>query len=152
MTPNTDSSKEIRIPKEFRNWAKLYADGNSIDAHPKIRGHLNAELYQAIINTYRHLHPSPSPSGWIDVKDRTPDTIDGKDYSENVFVICDGKLEVMSYGWVDAEPVGGWVWSNCYGDIRGDSEWDDEYKPTHWMPLPKPPTTSGDKGIEFVNR
>ncbi len=43
-----------KIPEEFRKWATGYADGNSIDAHPKIREHLNAELYEAIINTYRH--------------------------------------------------------------------------------------------------
>jgi len=83
----------------------------------------------------------PSPSGWIEIKPgcEMPATIEGKDYSANVLVICDGRLEVMSYGYVDAEPEGGWVWSNCYGDIHGDSEWDDEYWPTHWMPLPTPP-------------
>lgn len=53
------------IPEEFRNWAKQYADGNSIDAHPKIREHLNAELYEAIINTYRHLSPT-GESAWTE--------------------------------------------------------------------------------------
>jgi hypothetical protein len=147
MTPNTDSSKEIEIPQEFQKEA--------IDAAVKYDFTADRFLTSKGMGfvagaewAYSHLS-SLQPGGWISVKDRTPDTVEGKDYSENVFVICDGKLEVMSYGWVDAEPEGGWVWSNCYGDIRGDSEWDDEYKPTHWMPLPKLPTTSGDKGMNL---
>jgi hypothetical protein len=133
MTNHTDSSKEIEdiLLKE------IHGGSCSVPKWEKIQKAAAAILH--------HLHPSPSPGGWIDVKDRTPDAIEGKDYSENVFVICDGKLEVMSYGWVDAEPEGGWVWSNCYGDINGEGEWDDDYKPTHWMPLPSLPTSGGQR-------
>jgi hypothetical protein len=78
-------------------------------------------------------------SPWISVKKCLPGRIKGKDYSENVLAVCDGVVMVMCYGYIDFEPEGGWVWSNCYGDINGDPEFDDEYKPTHWMPIPKPP-------------
>lgn len=42
----------------------------------------------------------------------------------------------------------GWLWGNCYMTVylRGDGTWgssdcqeDDDYQPTHWMPLPAPP-------------
>jgi hypothetical protein len=146
MTNHTDSSKEIEIPKEFIEWAENTAEEPPSDWPFGVYSYFVAAQIRMAGAVYRHLRPSPSPGGWIEIKPgcEMPETIEGKDYSGNVFVICDGKLEVMSYGWVDAEPEGGWVWSNCYGDIRGDSEWDDEYKPTHWMPLPKPPIP-GDK-------
>ena len=47
---------------------------------------------------------------------------------------------------------GEWMWGHCYGDYfysetsRGVGVWrthtnetDDDYRPTHWMPLPEPP-------------
>ena len=42
----------------------------------------------------------------------------------------------------------GWVFTNCYGNqyMNSDGKWDtdtadfdDDYAPTHWMPLPKAP-------------
>jgi hypothetical protein len=43
----------------------------------------------------------------------------------------------------------GWCFGNTYGHIwrnpktgdweTTDNEWDDDYQPTHWMPLPEPP-------------
>lgn len=30
------------------------------------------------------------------------------------------------------------IWANTYGDFNADTaEYDDDYKPTHWMPLPE---------------
>ncbi len=77
---------------------------------------------------------------WVSVDERKPDTVGDTDWSLNVLAICDGKLMVMSYGYIDGEgEESGWVWANCYGDINGDSEWDGDYSPTHWMPLPQSP-------------
>lgn len=59
-----------QIPEEFREWAKRYADRNSIDAHPRIREHLNAELYEAAINTYRFL--SAQQVRWVKCTERMP--------------------------------------------------------------------------------
>lgn len=78
-------------------------------------------------------------SEWISVKDKTPDYIEGKDYSENVLTTDGKQLYIMAKCYViDA---GGWLWGNCYGEINGDPEVDDNYNDyiTHWMPLPKPP-------------
>ena len=48
-----------------------------------------------------------------------------------------------------ADDCDGWLWGNTYGTVwhngakwEGDLETDEEYKPTHWMPMPDPP--SGD--------
>lgn len=76
---------------------------------------------------------------WVKVKDATPPMIEGKDYSENVLVICDGKLGVMAYCWFDCDDHSGTAWCNCYGDINGDPEFDDGYFPTYWTPLPTAP-------------
>ena len=72
--------------------------------------------------------------GWVSVLERLPTP---KLDSETVLAVLNGTLAVMSYAYIQNE---GWVWANCYGDIDGDGEYDDEYKPTHWMPLPKNPT------------
>lgn len=80
---------------------------------------------------------------WIDVKERTPDLIEGKDYSENVLAVLNGRLAVMAYCYIKDDD-GGWfyAWANCYGNIDGECEWDDNYNVTHWMPLPDPPQHS----------
>lgn len=78
-----------------------------------------------------------TPGKWIDVNVATPDLIEGKDYSENVFAIVDGELKVMCYGYYHDSECGGFFWANCNGDIFGEAEWDDDYNVTAWMPLPK---------------
>ena len=74
---------------------------------------------------------------WISVKDKLPDLIEGKDYSETVLVSCNGELMVMTLSFLP-DDNGRWsfFWANCYGDINGDGEVDDDYQPTHWMALP----------------
>ena len=77
---------------------------------------------------------------WINVVDALPEINEEMDSSDNVLAICDGKLCVMAYSYIDdGEDNSGYEWCNCYGDIYGDTYFDDDYKVTHWMPLPKPP-------------
>lgn len=76
---------------------------------------------------------------WISVNDFVPELLEGKDYSANVLAIKDGALAVMAYCWINNDAESGCAWADCYGDIHGDAEFDDDYKPTHWMNLPKPP-------------
>jgi hypothetical protein len=93
--------------------------------------------------------------GWISVKDRLPKTIfqpySDFEYSENVFAVCDGKLKILClcYGkfeTAEGEQYGYW-WANCYGNIFCEhAEWDDDYQPTLWMPLPKLPETEVPTG------
>ena len=78
---------------------------------------------------------------WISVDEKLPETKKENDYwSENVLAWCNGRLHVMAYGYIDEGDEGcGYVWANCYNDIEGDPVWDDNYQPTHWMPLPVAP-------------
>lgn len=104
------------IPEWFRAWAKRYADGNSIDAHPRIREHLNAELYEAAINTYRLLS-----SQWLQwVKDEAPDKaghyyckikVDGDDDEGRKIIEWDGKSwgEIPGYDFYDGFEVLEWL-------------------------------------------
>jgi hypothetical protein len=77
---------------------------------------------------------------WIETTKELPKFIDGKDYSENVLVWNNNKLCVMNYCKVkhnDYELL--YYWANAYGNIDGDAEYDDDYAPTYWMPLPVAP-------------
>ncbi len=92
-----------------------------------------------------HIREIETHSGqWIDIKDRLPDykkNPDGSeaDNSEKVFTKDkNGNLYIMEL-WYEQDAEG-CLWANCYGDIDGDAEIDDDYAEiiTHWMPLPKP--------------
>lgn len=77
--------------------------------------------------------------GWVKTSERLPELIEGKDYSNNVFAFDNGDIKVMCYVFIQDGDQSGYIWANCYGDINGDAEMDDEYAPTHWMPLPQKP-------------
>ena len=77
---------------------------------------------------------------WISVKDRLPEIKKGQRISDRVFAWCDNELKVMALAiHHDDDNFLCIVWCNCYADIEGDAEFDDNYYPTHWMPLPEPP-------------
>ena len=85
--------------------------------------------------------PSPvQPDGWISV-DTPPELVLGEIYSERVFAVCEGRLTIMAYCLIPDGEEDGYAWCNCYGDINGDPQFDDEYKPNLWRPIPKVPAT-----------
>jgi hypothetical protein len=90
-------------------------------------------------------------SGWISVKDATPD--------EDVPVWCLTKGDgIFIGGYVNIDE--GWVWTNTYTSIyhtlkngewkweANDFEYDDEYEVIAWMPLPSPPKQKDDPADE----
>lgn len=70
---------------------------------------------------------------WISVNDNLPN------HELNVLAILDGQLAVMAYFDFMEEGVTQKVWGYCYDNINDDAVFDDNYYPTHWMELPKPP-------------
>ena len=74
-------------------------------------------------------------SQWISVEDRLPETED------NVLAVLEGQLCIMSYFAFKENGETQMVWGYVYDGINGDGIFDDNYCPTHWMPLPEPPKT-----------
>jgi hypothetical protein len=80
---------------------------------------------------------------WIESEKQKPEIPKGESCSANVLAWLCGSLSIMAYCYIDdGDENSGWAWCNCGGDIEGDPEFDDDYKPTHWMPLPEPPKPS----------
>jgi len=86
--------------------------------------------------------PASAGSGWILCVDRMPDL------DEIVFLFAPPDWIIVGNRSDDGE---GWLWGRCYGHFwwdanasrwDGDCEQDDDYKPTHWRPLPYPPNES----------
>ena len=75
---------------------------------------------------------------WIKTSERTPDLIEGQNYSSNVFAVKNGQLAIMCYCYINGEG-GGFVWADCNGNIDGDAEFDDDMGINYWMPLPELP-------------
>jgi len=75
---------------------------------------------------------------WRDPKEELPELLPDCDYSNNVLAQVEGftETQVMCLLFVpDDEGGWGYVWANCYGDINGEAEWDDDYKVIGWRPI-----------------
>ena len=75
---------------------------------------------------------------WRDPKEELPELLPGCDYSNNVLAQVKGftETQVMCLLFVpDDEGGWGYVWGNCYGDINGEAEWDDDYEIIGWRPI-----------------
>lgn len=71
---------------------------------------------------------------WIPCSERLPETAD------NVLAILEGTRQIMSYFDFDEGGQTHKVWAIVYDGLDGEGFYDDNYEPTHWMPLPEPPT------------
>ena len=78
---------------------------------------------------------------WIKCSEKTPPE------KEPVWLFDGKDMWIGSYEYCDDDP-GGWFYGKGYGltwnQFHGkheltDNEWDDDYQPSHWMPLPEPP-------------
>ena len=82
------------------------------------------------------LAAQPEPVAWRSTDTKPPESVP-------VWLFEDGRIWIGTYEY-DSD---GWCFTNAYGhQFYGetgwqspDAEWDDDYKPTHWMPLPEPP-------------
>ena len=75
---------------------------------------------------------------WRDPKEELPELLPGCDYSNNVLAQVEGftETQVMCLVFIpDDEGEWGYAWANCYGNINGEAEWDDNYKVIGWRPI-----------------
>lgn len=69
------------------------------------------------------------------VEDELPELDPKTDCSENVLARVEGHDEIMVMCYCvipDNEGAYIYVWANCYGDIHGDGEYDDDYNVIEW--------------------
>ena len=82
-------------------------------------------------------------SEWIKFEDQTPPE------GVPVWFYSGTHIWVGCYEYSDDAEPAGWFFGNTYGSHfwsktegawdKMDNEWDDDYKVSHWMPLPNPP-------------
>lgn len=101
----------------------LYENGIDPDQH---EDDLDSSLLRAIERNTNQFKQE-----WISVNERTPELIDKKDYSENVWATDGKEVFIMCYCWVKNE---GFFWGDCNMKVDGDGEFGD-YNVTHWQPL-----------------
>lgn len=105
-----------------------------------------SQLSEALVNAHLagQSYGAAQAVRWIPTTESTPDCLPGKDYSENVFTTDGKNIYVMAYCY--EHDAGGFLWGNCYGEIDGDPQTDDEYSGiTHWRLIPSdlPPPPKG---------
>ncbi len=69
---------------------------------------------------------------WIEIK--SEDDLPKDD--GNVLVIIEGQMQIMCLCSIIDNDVYSKVWCMVYDGLDGDGIYDDNYYPTHWMPLP----------------
>jgi len=78
---------------------------------------------------------------WIEIK--SEDDLPKDD--GNVLVIIEGQMQIMCLCSIIDNDVYSKVWCMVYDGLDGDGIYDDNYYPTHWMPLPTNPQTTTTK-------
>lgn len=97
----------------------------------------------------RYKKPNPDqylPEGYVDVEDEEPKeqspwtmVEDGlPKHENNVLAVWNGKVCVMAYFSFKDGGETYKVWGYVYDGIDNEAIYDDEYKPTKWMEIPKP--------------
>ena len=67
-----------------------------------------------------------------------PEFIKGKNYSENVLAETGQHTDLQVMCWIYVEgDEGGYAWANCYQQLDGDAQFDDQYTVIKWQPIPK---------------
>ena len=74
-----------------------------------------------------------APDRWTPVSEKLPE------HENNVLAVLDGQVRIMCN--LTIRHSGGYfkAWAMVYDALGGDAHLDDEYHPTHWMEIPKPP-------------
>jgi hypothetical protein len=70
---------------------------------------------------------------WIPVEHSLPKG------NTNVLAVVDNKIRIMARCYVPDNHISDWLWGQSYDGLDGDAYVDDDYRVTHWMPLPNLP-------------
>jgi hypothetical protein len=99
-------------------------------------GHLctEADLNEII----RVVKKMDAPDGWIPVSEKLPE------HENNVLAVLDGQVRIMCYLTIRDSGKYFKAWAMVYDALGGDAHFEDEYYPTHWMEVPKPPKNNLD--------
>jgi len=82
---------------------------------------------------------------WIEIKSEDDLPKDDK----NVLAMIDGEMKIMCLSDIIENGVSSKVWCLVYDGLDGDGIYDDNYYPTHWMPLPTHPQTKSTKTVKL---
>lgn len=100
-------------------------------------GEISFSKISEIINCL-HLKQLKEMNDFIPVSERLPETKDypdGTSYSDTVWATDGKNIYVMRYASLGHDDYG---WCNCYNDVEGDGEFDDDYNIIAWKPINKP--------------
>jgi Protein of unknown function (DUF551) len=120
-----------------------------IFTHHDIIASIDPALHKAILSAINQAYQlGRDEDKWIDAVKQWPD-IKKDGCSDNVLAIEDGELKIMCLAELKDDD-NNWctAWCNCYGDINGEGEFDEQYNPTHWQPLPQLPSIPGNQKCE----
>jgi hypothetical protein len=82
---------------------------------------------------------------WIEIKSEDDLPKDDK----NVLAMIDGEMKIMCLSDIIENGVSSKVWCLVYDGLDGDGIYDDNYYPTHWMPLPTHPQTKSNTTVKL---
>lgn len=148
ITPPIDGGTKEEIIEPFTfmlneaEGIKVLTHGRAMEAMETYASLRTTQLEAKVNELESSLSKEREARQWISVEERLPDA-DERKGSDRVFAIwlhSDGhkSLEIMAYCFIE-DGDGYYAWCNCYGDIYGDPENDDNYNIIAWMPLPQPP-------------
>jgi len=138
-TPNelNNALNQIKVVSELMNEVEMkLKEPNFYIVNSK--KYLTDEQRNSVAEKITQMSTTPT---WIEIKSEDDLPKDDK----NVLVIIEGQMQIMCLCSIIDNDVLSKVWCMVYDGLDGDGIYDDNYYPTHWMPLPTHPQTTTTK-------